>query len=476
MKKLYYSFLLTPLLLLTSCVSGSDSSDTIYYDDVAVVSFSLSNVKQLTTTTDDDGNETQTYKKLDVSSYKFAIDQARHLIYNVDSLPVGVDPTKIVCTASAKNGGYIKVKTIPSEEETDEYKYFSSSDSLDFTGDRTFRVFSMTGQNYADYTIKVNIHKEVADSFVWRPRVTVNAQLAALSHLRLVSFNGQLLAFGVEGSQTVVYSSAETDGRSWTKLSVNIASALSNAAPYNVVKYNSALYLFDQGVLYTSADGQNWSNVSSPSIKQLLGGSTTHLYAIANSGNLCTSADDGLTWQVEEMDAAASLLPTQDFSFACTPLRSYASSNQLVLLGNRDIAGENAAQVWGKVEQNDASAEQQAWTYYTVQGETRELAPHLSNLQMVVYDDALLAFGGAPMNASTLTSFAGFYKSEDAGITWPLYTSIHMPEGFSSNQHNFAITVDSKQYIWIICGGTGQVWRGRINRLGWQTPEQYVTQ
>ena len=28
--------------------------------------------------------------------------------------------------------------------------------------------------------------------------------------------------------------------------------------------------------------------------------------------------------------------------------------------------------------------------------------------------------------------------------------------------------VDDEHYVWIIAGGTGEVWRLRINRLGWK--------
>jgi hypothetical protein len=27
---------------------------------------------------------------------------------------------------------------------------------------------------------------------------------------------------------------------------------------------------------------------------------------------------------------------------------------------------------------------------------------------------------------------------------------------------------DKDNFIWLICSGTGEVWRGRLNRLGWK--------
>jgi len=30
------------------------------------------------------------------------------------------------------------------------------------------------------------------------------------------------------------------------------------------------------------------------------------------------------------------------------------------------------------------------------------------------------------------------------------------------------MAVDDDDNLWLFCGGTGQVWRGRLNKLGWQ--------
>ena len=34
------------------------------------------------------------------------------------------------------------------------------------------------------------------------------------------------------------------------------------------------------------------------------------------------------------------------------------------------------------------------------------------------------------------------------------------------------MTVDENQYLWIVCGGSGQVWRGRLSQLGWATQQK----
>ena len=39
-----------------------------------------------------------------------------------------------------------------------------------------------------------------------------------------------------------------------------------------------------------------------------------------------------------------------------------------------------------------------------------------------------------------------------------------------------AMAVDNKGFIWIICGGTGEVWRGRLNRMGWADQKTSFTE
>lgn len=456
--------------MLCSCSTDSDTN-LVYYDDTAITSFSVGTLKQLVNTTDEDGNPTTAYENLDCSEYKFYIDQASRQIYNVDSLPVGVDPTRIVCSIAAKSGGTMKLRNV----ESGEYESFSASDSLDFTTPRRFRVTAQSGAAYVDYDVKVNIHKELADSFVWRPLITTNTEIAALKNMRAINFNGKMLLFAASGNSGIIMATSQTDGRTWNTLTTNLPS-LSTKIGFNIAKKDNKLYLFDKNKLYTSTNATNWTLVGEPSIKQLIGSTSNKLYAISTSGNICSSTDDGVTWDDEDMDSGIDLMPTQDISFLCLPSRSNPADNQLLIIGNRNIATDNSAQVWGKIEQNDDAAQQQPWAYYPMTSDVKYVAPHLTNLQAVVHGTQFIALGGKAMNASKLKTFANFYVSDDGGVTWPAEEYLRFPKGFSSNQQHFAFASDSDNYIWLICGTSGQVWKGRRNKLGWETIEQYVTE
>ena len=60
-----------------------------------------------------------------------------------------------------------------------------------------------------------------------------------------------------------------------------------------------------------------------------------------------------------------------------------------------------------------------------------------------------------------------FYVSNDKGITWKKDDSMKLPSTFDSDKTQFAMTVDSQNFIWIVCGGSGKVWKGRHAGKGW---------
>ena len=44
-----------------------------------------------------------------------------------------------------------------------------------------------------------------------------------------------------------------------------------------------------------------------------------------------------------------------------------------------------------------------------------------------------------------------------------------LPEGFDNTGSDVsALAVDEENCLWIFCGANGQVWRGRLNQLGWK--------
>ena len=83
-----------------------------------------------------------------------------------------------------------------------------------------------------------------------------------------------------------------------------------------------------------------------------------------------------------------------------------------------------------------------------------------------IYDGAVYTFG---IKDSRLKS----YRSDDGCITWHEDTVIAPAAAINVVPGKYTVAADSKNYIWVTSLASGEVWRGRINRLGW-TEEQKV--
>lgn len=110
MNKLFsHVVLLTAAALsLTSCLSDNDESDTTYYTDTAISSFSLGTLNITYHTKAKDGVTDSTYRStFSASKYAFDIDQQSGTIANADSLPVGTDAAHCLATINTVNSGTV---------------------------------------------------------------------------------------------------------------------------------------------------------------------------------------------------------------------------------------------------------------------------------------------------------------------------------------------------------------------------------
>ena len=469
--------LFSAIILMSSCLSSNDEEIT-YNEDTAITSFSLGTLNETVYTKASTGVDSTYSTTLDCSGYKFNIDQPNRLIYNQDSLPYGIDASKVICTIGSKNSGAI-ILTLKATDGKDSLAYYSSSDSLDFTNPMKVSVYSQSGLYHRDYTIQVNVHKEPADSFIWQS-LPSNSKIAALRGMRAINCNNTLYVFGSNGSSTVIYSTGMSDGRTWTVRTPNIT--LTQDAYKETFAKEGYLYTLDNGVIYKSADASTWSAIASTNVKHLLGASTSKIYALTNNG-IVSSTDDGATWNNEELDDDPSLLPTQDLNFYCAPLATNKETNRLLIMGNRSensYATDSVAQIWGKIEENGTLSENQKWTYFSISSNNLYMAPRLRNIHINGYAGDIIAFGGDGIGANVTKGYAHFYMSHDGGITWHKdgndSIEITVPDGFSASSSSFAMTVDSDQYIWLFCGQSGQVWKGRLTNLGWRKEQTEFTE
>ena len=454
MKRKFFAFiaLITATLSLSSCLS-SDETTVEYTHDTAITAFSLGSLDRYTKTKA--GKDTLLKANVTGSDYKFYIDQAQRLIYNVDSLPCGVRDTAILATISSKNSSPILLMDI---NKTDSVAaYYSSSDSINFSKPRLIRVYSSDYSAYAEYKVIVNVHKELPYEFKWHELAQNNGQLAAFSDLKAVACGDDIYVFGktADGS-TKVLKSAINDGSAWSSIMMNVS--LSSDAYQSAVALDGKLYIADGGKVYASADAKAWTLVSeNAGIKQLIGASSKYLYAYTAAG-ISVSKDQGVSWKAEKLDTDADSLPTQNVSMNVAGVLSAKNVENVMLMGTRDKAwNDTVATTWLRTVDYDANEDGQ-WNYLEIEKNKSGKMPWLDQVITCAADTGFVALG----------SNGKWYKSQDAGLTWKQDAMVVLPAKFAT-EGRFAFCRDKQHYYWII--RNGYVWRGRFNIDGWKNKE-----
>ena len=454
MKRKFFAFiaLITATLSLSSCLS-SDETTVEYTHDTAITAFSLGSLDRYTKTKA--GKDTLLKANVTGSDYKFYIDQAQRLIYNVDSLPCGVRDTAILATISSKNSSPILLMDI---NKTDSVAaYYSSSDSINFSKPRFIRVYSGDYSAYAQYKVTVNVHKELPYEFKWHELAQNNSQLAAFSDLKAVACGDDIYVFGktADGS-TKVLKSAINDGNAWSSIVMNVS--LSSDAYQSAVALDGKLYISDAGKVYASADAKAWTLVSeNAGIKQLIGASSQYLYAYTTAG-ISVSKDQGVSWKAEKLDTDADSLPTQNVSMNVAGVLSAKNVENVMLMGTRDKAwNDTVATTWLRTVDYDANEDGQ-WNYLEIEKNKSGKMPWLDQVITCAADTGFVALG----------SNGKWYKSQDAGLTWKQDAMVVLPAKFATDGR-FAFCRDKQHYYWII--RNGYVWRGRFNIDGWKNKE-----
>lgn len=450
MKRKFFAFiaLITATLSLSSCLS-SDETTVEYTHDTAITAFSLGSLDRYTKTKA--GKDTLLKANVTGSDYKFYIDQAQRLIYNVDSLPCGVRDTAILATISSKNSSPILLMDI---NKTDSVAaYYSSSDSINFSKPRFIRVYSSDYSAYAEYKVTVNVHKELPYEFKWHELAQNNSQLAEFSDLKAVACGDSIYVFGKTTEGTKVLKSAINDGSAWSPIMMN--ESLSGDAYQSAVALEGKLYISDGGKVYASADAEKWTEVSeNADIKQLIGASSKYLYAYTATG-ISVSKDKGVSWEQEKLDTDADYLPTQNISMNAAGVLSAKNVENVMLMGTRDKAlKDTVATTWLRTV--DYANEDGQWNYLEIENNKSGKMPWLDQVITCAADTGFVALG----------SNGKWYKSQNAGLTWKQDKMVVLPAKFATaTEGRFAFCRDKQHYYWII--RNGYVWRGRFNIDGW---------
>lgn len=448
--------LLTVVTLLASCLSD-DEVEVTTYSDAAMTAFSIGTLPCTQHTTGKSGQDSTYTTEKSYDTYAFTIDHTAGRVYNVDSLPAGVSTRACLPTITAKNGGYIYVKNL----DNDSLRYYSSADSIDFRQPRVVRIYANDGTWSRDYTVEVRVHKESADSLYWRAQPSQTA-LAALGDMRGLFFRGNVVVWGIKDGVSEAY--ATTDGSSWRQLVLPASEGVSMATD------GSRLYaLSAKGELHASADLTTWKpRHADTSLYMLAGAARTELYALATDGLLYGSRDQGATWTADIPGAYAANIPTRDITAVTTVATTNADIDRVLIAGNSQSATQSTALMLTKDVDTADPSESGTWTVIPFTAATWHHAPALEHIQIVPYASGLVMIGGQGRGVCDEEAFAKVRFSRDGGLNWWTDKRLFLPQGFSASPTSFALVADDTCHLWLIAGGSGQVWRGYLSQLTWQ--------
>lgn len=464
-KTINIAVLLAALFSLVSCLDTNDG-DYVYTDDSAVTAFSVTSAKKAVHVRASNGADSVYYTTATLTAYKFVIDQQRCVIYNPDSLPYGVDPTKLLVSAYCLNSGSLVLKSMTS----DSLSYFSTTDSLDFSKPRELQVYSLSGAAVRKYEVRVNVHQEPANKFNWTklPNPTAFTSATGVKSFVVTTASGATRRFllASDGTTTTVYRADGDDA--WTAATPDFNHTLAAETYRSAAVKHDTLFVCDNGVVMATTDGNTWTQqtTAEAGVARIIAANPIRLYAYNNEGVMVSSDDSGKTWKVASIDESASLLPNGDIAYATLPLATNPNAYRTLLIGSVPEASTTAFSIWGKIDEGTAYSENQPWMFYDHNSLNRHELSLMQNFSAFTYDGKIMMVGNEDR-----VYLPNFYGSRDGGITWKADSVITSPLGFFVTGP-YTVSVDKDHFIWFVSGKTGETWRGRINRLGWKK-EQY---
>lgn len=348
MKKYIYALcaLTAGLFLYTSCISSDDDTDVIQYDDTAVTAFTLAAVNRYVHTTSSKGQDS-VYKVALANPVAFSIDHYRQKIYNTDSLPFGCDLRHVLANISSKNGGTIVIKSLTS----DTLKYYTASDSIDFSSPRELRVYTTDGSVFRSYEVTVNVHKTETGILTWQQMQPADfpvdgekarwEERVATAGLKQFIGAGTAEAYAFSEDGTLMVS--RDQGITWTADELDEhASLLPTEFAFASCPFKASVTTDYQLLIGTNSENENscvvWRKLAEygpdsepskwvflpvenynkyflPKMENLnLVCYKGHVLAIGNDGNIYESRDRGITWKTTKQFTLPATMATHNVS------------------------------------------------------------------------------------------------------------------------------------------------------------------
>lgn len=420
------SFLLVSIGI-TSCL---DSENNIEYSPDAIIqAFQLDTVRGL-------------------NNYAFTINQfgseGMGLIYNEDSLPLGSDTIidRILINIAPTSN------VITSKNSAGEDTIMNLADSIDLRKPITIKMWSMQAIASNDlqgpkkeYRIQVNVHKQDPDSMNWAKVTPTYPNGSIVGEQKAVLLSNNIFVYS--NGKTYKGSIADKGASiSWQSVTSDLG-----ALPGSLLNWNDTLFATANNKLYYSLNGENW--LQHPNLTENI---VTLTASFSNSISAVISHTDGKKYFAKAYEGQKEWEIGTEVP-SSFPLTGLSSTTYITTTGNEqalligDQTGTNTTP-WMSAPQNDGWADLSS---------TNAACPLLKSPSIIHYNGALYAFGG---------DFSTFYKSM-AGLAWYKPDSkFWMPTDFKEliKTQNYSMVTDSYGFIWIMWAN--EVWRGRLNKLG----------
>ena len=453
--------LLVVTLLVASCYKDSDI--TTVNDYCYIKSVTLGTVKRKTATL----NTT-----FSGSTYHMTINQRTGIIENREKLPYGSQLSAVLATI-AFDGSLLTYRV---DGSNGPWTAYNSTDSLDLTSPLELFLVGNDYDSNRKYKLKVNVHDQEGDSLYWNKCEENVPSLTGLTDMKAFILDDKLMVIGNNGTDITIAERSGIEANGTWKI-VN-----DNEHPTNLPitadlqtlrQQEGTLYLStSDGRIFSSSDANTWVQVGDTydAALTLIEKTKDYFYAISASENKLLRSSDAIDWShVEKLDTKADSLPTHDIRALSAEQAN--GNTRIVLVGQRDAATEedkpkyNHGFVWNKMWNESEKEEEAEWIFFPLSSDNTIPCPRLQYFNMLPYDGKCIAFGGASSDGKH-KALDAMYISQDYGITWRPDDELHMPFDLKGIEDCIASAVDKNNYIWIITNA--QVWRGRLNRLGFE--------
>jgi hypothetical protein len=180
----------------------------------------------------------------------------------------------------------------------------------------------------------------------------------------------------------------------------------------------------------------------------LLPPTSSGLYALLPAESILMSTDGGQTWQPDQLDADASLLPNERVAMASWPYPQAGDAEYILLVGANN-GDDDGLVTWRKIARKVDGQYRGQWVYMPVDSKNTYRLPRSISVSLVYVDDGVLAFGS---NGKT-------YLSNDMGLTWKTNSLYAMPADISGAVQ---VNIDDDGFFWL--KNNEQYWKGVMMR------------